>query len=166
MENIKIHKGDVLVSSPLLTDPNFNRSVVLILDRDTDKGYIGLILNRQLDLTIQELLDIKNSKIETPVFNGGPVDLQRLFWLHTMGPDIIKGAAEVMPGIYIGGNFEDLQTYVENSGTKSEGHFRLYLGYSGWTKGQLEKEIEMGAWQVNGLVGPAGVMSGGGGTFG
>lgn len=164
MENIKIHKGDILVSSPLLNDPNFFRSVVLILDRDIDRGYIGLVLNRQLDLTIEDLLDIKKSKYSTPVYNGGPVDLQRLFWLHTMGPEVIRGASEVLPGIYIGGDFEDLQKWVESS-EDATGEFRLFLGYSGWTKGQLEKEIEMGAWQINGLVDPAVIFSGTGEPF-
>lgn len=154
---INIHAGNLLIASPLLKDPNFNRSVVLILDRDVDRGFIGLVINRQLDISLQEICDIDDHDKPIAIFNGGPVDLQRLFWLHTMG-DKIAGAKEVLPGIYIGGRFDDIRRYIID-GNPVEGHLRFYLGYSGWVKGQLEKEIESGAWHLNPIADPAGILS-------
>lgn len=158
MKDINIHKGDLLIASPLLKDPNFYRTVVLILDRDKDRGFIGLILNRPLELTIEEILSIKETDLKIPVFNGGPVDLQRLFWLHSLGPDKISGSTEVIPGVYIGGNFENLEDAILK-GIEAGGNFRLYLGYCGWTKGQLENEIENGVWKVNSLADPTAILT-------
>ncbi len=158
MKEINIHRGDLLIASPLLYDPNFYRTVVLILDRDKDRGFIGLILNRSLDLNIDEILPLKERELNIPIFNGGPVDLQRLFWLHSLGPDKIPGSSEIIPGVYIGGNYENLEEAVLK-GIKSDGDFRLYLGYCGWTKGQLVNEIENGVWKVNSLADPTAILT-------
>lgn len=157
-DNIKIHTGDLLVASPLLSDPNFSRSVILILDKNIEQGYLGLVLNRQLNLSIEDLLNISDDQRDIPVYSGGPVDLQRLFWLHSLGPEKISDSIEILPGIYIGGRLEDLQRYIESE-DYSGLTFRLYLGYCGWTKGQLEQEIEHNVWAVNSLPDPEAILT-------
>lgn len=157
-----IHQGNLLIASPLLKDPNFARSVVLILDRDSDRGFIGLILNHKLELSLQEICQIEKRGDDVPVFNGGPVDLQRLFWLHTLG-DKIKDSKEVLPGIYVGGNYDDILAHIYDENIENK--IRFYLGYSGWVAGQLEKEVEGGAWKVNSLTDPTEILKGEGETF-
>lgn len=139
-----IGKGTLLLSSPLLSDPNFKRSVVLILERDGNNGHFGLILNRPLDLSLEDICDMPGDGSRMQVFSGGPVDLQRMFWLHTFG-DRLPGSIEILPGLYVGGDYDTLIQAFSN-GRSMEGHIRFYLGYSGWTSGQLNKEVEAGAW--------------------
>ena len=148
-----VRGGDILLSSPLLTDPNFNRSVVLVLQEDNDLGHIGLVLNHSLDLTLEEICSITDRHGSMRVFNGGPVDMQRIFWLHTLG-ERLPGALEVLPGLYIGGDYDTLIRTIADDVSLS-GQIRFYLGYSGWSAGQLSKEIDLKAWAVlRNLVSP------------
>ncbi|MBD5371605.1 MAG: YqgE/AlgH family protein [Bacteroides sp.] len=142
-----IRHGQVLVASPLLTDPNFRRSAVIVLEEDSSHGHIGLVLNRELDLTLKDICDMPGPGAELKVFNGGPVDLQRLFWLHDLGPEVLPGAMEILPGLYVGGDYNALIN-ESASGHSLPGIIRFYLGYSGWGAAQLEREIEAGAWGV------------------
>lgn len=141
-----IHGGSLLISSPLLNDPNFKRSIVLILQQDPDNGYLGLVLNHQLDLSLNEICEMPGEASRMNVFNGGPVDLQRIFWLHTLGCQL-QGSFEVLPGLFVGGDYDQL-IQAFSKGERMKGKIRFFLGYSGWTSGQLEKEIDGGAWAV------------------
>lgn len=157
---LSLHAGDLLISSPLLHDPNFSRTVVLLIDRDESNGFLGLVLNRVIDITLSDISVFESSAPNIPLYQGGPVDLQRLFWLHTLG-DRISGSVEIMPGLYVGGSFEEVQSYIE-SGLPTEGQIRFYLGYSGWVKGQLENEVEHGAWKVSRTPDPQSLLVGAG----
>lgn len=141
-----IKPGTLLIASPLLNDPNFRRTVVLILDQDKEKGYIGLILNRNLDLTLKDACGMPGAAGDLPLYHGGPVDLQRLFWLDSFG-NKIKGSFEIMPGINVGGDYDNMIEALTTA-SKPEKDIRFYLGYSGWSAGQLEKEIDAGAWGI------------------
>lgn len=144
IRNNTVSRGSVLLSSPLLKDPTFKRSVVLILERDKNNGYLGLILNHQLDITLEDICNMPGTGDRMKVFSGGPVDLQRLFWLHTLG-ERLPGSFEVLPGLYVGGDYNKLiKAFSEKKSLKNK--IRFYLGYSGWVAGQLEKEIDIGAW--------------------
>lgn len=152
-----LRAGSILVSSPLLRDPSFQRSVILILDKDESDGYIGLILNRRLDLTIHDVCEVTGKVGDMHIFNGGPVDLQRLFWLHSFGNNI-SGSKEIIPGIYVGGDYDEMVESLHNDPEPKE-DIRFILGYSGWSAGQLEKEIEAGAWSVvNNTLDPHSVL--------
>lgn len=141
-----IGRGALLLSSPLLKDPNFKRSVVLILEKDDNNGHLGLVLNHPLDLSLEDICDMPGDGKRMRVFSGGPVDLQRIFWLHTLG-DLIPGSFEILPGLYIGGDYDTL-IKAFSEGEQMRGHIRFYLGYSGWTSGQLSEETEAGAWGI------------------
>lgn len=145
--NTIIRNGQILVASPLLNDPNFRRSAVIVLEEDSKHGHIGLILNRELDLSLKDVCDMPGEGKDIPVYNGGPVDLQRLFWLHDLGPEVLAGSMEILPGLYIGGDYNVLIKAFAND-RHLKGHIRFFLGYSGWGADQLEKEIEAGAWGV------------------
>ena len=141
-----LRPGTILIASPLLNDPNFKRTVILILDKDANNGHIGLILNRNLDISMQEACDMPGKAGEMSLYHGGPVDLQRLFWLDSYG-DRVKGSYEILPGINVGGDYDNLMDAISNT-TDPQKNLRFYLGYSGWSAGQLEKEIEAGAWGI------------------
>ena len=138
--------GMILISSPLLEDPNFKRSVILLLDKGTKGDFIGLILNRRLDITLNEICEMPGEANEANVFNGGPVDLQRMFWLHTYG-DRLEGSHEVMPGLFVGGDYNNIIRAYQQ-GKHINDNIRFYIGYSGWSADQLENEIRHGAWAV------------------
>lgn len=140
-------KGDILVAEPMLAEPYFKRSVVLLLDDAPDGGNLGLTLNIATPVTLQDLFPNWDNGKHIRIFSGGPVETDRLFVLHTLG-DRFSGAVEVARGIYVGGNLDEIVDYV-NSGEDAEGKIRFFLGYSGWSKNQLTKEILENSWAVN-----------------
>lgn len=133
-------QGHFLVASPHLPDPNFFRSVVLMVQHD-DQGALGLILNRPTNTTIRELwktLTAEECSSSRPVDSGGPVQ-GPLMALHT---DAAFADSEVIPGVYFASREEYLRNVVHEAGRP----FRLFLGYAGWGAGQLESELEVGGW--------------------
>lgn len=147
-------RRSLLLAEPLMQEPYFRRSVVLLLERDPSGGYIGLTLNKQADLTMADLVPGWERGRDVEVFSGGPVDEQRLFMLHTLS-DVLKGSREILPGLFVGGTLEDITTYIEGGG-EIEGKMRFFLGYSGWDSGQLEKELLGRSWAVADAVSPDG----------
>lgn len=140
-------KGDLLIAEPLLAEPYFKRSVVLLLDEDMNKGHIGLTLNKITPVTLQDLFPDWKAGKNVPVFSGGPVEADRLFMLHSLG-DEFDGSVEVCPGLYVGARLDDIIDYVNNT-PHIDGSLRFFLGYSGWAKGQLTSEILNNTWALN-----------------
>lgn len=140
-------RGNLLISDPLMTEPHFSRSVVMILDVTKEQGHLGLALNKPTALTLNDLIPDWDKGRDLPVYCGGPVDMQRLFLLHSLGQEF-PGSEEVIPGIYVGGNVDDIISYV-NAGGETTGKMRFFLGYSGWDPNQLQGEIIRHSWAVN-----------------
>lgn len=140
-------KGDMLLASPMLKEPYFKRSAVLIMDEGADGGHLGLTLNVGTPVTLQDIFPEWKAGKKVRVYSGGPVETDRLFMLHTLG-DKFDGAMEIVPGIYVGANLEDVIKYIEST-EYVEGQIRFFLGYSGWSKDQLAGEIEEGSWALN-----------------
>lgn len=136
--------GKVLIAGPFLADPNFARSVILLCEHGAD-GTIGFVLNRLANATIGDLLPELFSS-DLPVYQGGPVQLDTLHMLHRM-PSLIMGGNEILPGTYWGGSYEALQDVIINNKYEAD-DLRLFVGYSGWAAGQLERELEEGSWIV------------------
>jgi len=137
-------KGRILVSEPHLPDPTFERSIVLICDHNQN-GSLGFILNKPSNSSLSELLYGANN-LDLPVFIGGPVEQDTLHFIHRHAS--LEGAIEVGHGIYWGGDFERLLFLIETKQVLSE-DLRFFLGYSGWSEGQLDKEIEIDSWIVS-----------------
>jgi putative transcriptional regulator len=139
--------GRFLVSSTKLSDPNFRRSVVLLVASDPDKGALGVIINRRSKVSLSRVFpDIKGpNSPKDLVFMGGPVELataQAL--LRSVTPS--GTLKHVLGDVYSTGD-KDLIEKSISSGT-DPAKFRVYLGYAGWAPNQLEAEIELGAWYV------------------
>lgn len=134
--------GLLLIADPFLKDPNFMRTVVFLTEH-RDEGTIGFVLNRQYQNTLDELLpEVEGHKL--PVFYGGPVQMNTVHFLHRY-PKEIPGGVEVMQGVYWGGDFEAVLQLI-NSGQVDLERIRFYIGYSGWSAGQLATEMSEKTW--------------------
>jgi putative transcriptional regulator len=134
--------GVLLIADPFLKDPNFMRTVVLVTEHN-EQGEIGFVINRQYENTLDELLpEIEGHQI--PVYYGGPVQMNTIHFLHRY-PERIQGGIEVMKGVFWGGDFESVVQLI-NSGEVEPDMIRFFIGYSGWTNGQLQSELEEKSW--------------------
>jgi putative transcriptional regulator len=134
----------LLVASPLLLDPNFLHSVVLLVEHDEDGG-MGVILNRPLPVTLQQIC--RESRLgfqgdeDATAWRGGPVDPQR-------GIILVRGGLPEAEDTVL--DFTDFISYrkdlLESLLVEPGATFRLFLGYAGWGPGQLDQEMEEGAW--------------------
>ncbi len=138
--------GSLLVSEPFLREPYFNHSVIMLLEHNNDVTSMGLVLNRPTEYSLGDLVAEVPADVKVPVFCGGPVGGDRLFYMHTLG-NTLGECSEVADGLWIGGDFETVIEYVR-SGLPTEGVIRFFLGYSGWEAGQLEDELKHHVWTV------------------
>ncbi|HCF63188.1 MAG TPA: hypothetical protein DEU93_02600 [Chitinophagaceae bacterium] len=134
--------GGLLVADPFLKDENFMRSVVLLC-RHTEEGSFGFVLNKKLDVTVDELL-AEMEGLKLTVYQGGPVQLDTVHYIHQY-PDLIPDSHLLTDTVCWGGNFQQLTQHLKN-GTISPSKVKFFLGYSGWEAGQLEKEMEERSW--------------------
>lgn len=139
--------GDLLLAEPMMTDPYFGRGAILILDAPPQGGHLGLLMNKRTSVSLGELIPDWQAGKEIPVFCGGPVDMERLFMIHTLG-DILKDSTEIKPGLYVGANLDDVVEYVESGGIV-EGKMRFFMGYCGWSPRQLLQEMKNHTWVVS-----------------
>ena len=139
---MNIEPGSILISSPSLDDPNFEQVVIFICEYN-DKGAMGFVINQLFVRAFNELMEFKNAKAFS-LFDGGPVENEKLFFLHHR-PDIIEGGTKIIDGVYLGGNFEQAVAHI-NHYNQAKNDIKLFIGYCGWDPNQLEKEIEEGSW--------------------
>lgn len=134
--------GTLLIAEPFLKDPNFRRTVVFICDHH-QQGSFGFVLNRSYGHTLDELMNnVGDMKI--PVFYGGPVQLDTIHFLHQY-PAQIAGSYEIVNGICWGGDFELAVDLLKKGEIQSSG-IRFFIGYSGWSQGQLPDELNQKSW--------------------
>lgn len=147
------NKGQLLIAEMALTgDFSFSRSVVFLTEHNLD-GTVGFILNKKLDLLLSDILP--EIQIDFPLYKGGPVDQDNLYYIHTI-PELLPGSIRITDDIYWGGDFEVL--YEELKKGKIPPHkIKFFLGYSGWMPYQLETEINGNSWIVRET--PANVFS-------
>lgn len=139
----EIKPGVLLIAEPFLADPNFARTVVFICEHNDD-GTVGFVLNNPTEYTIADLMPESDVQ-QLPVNIGGPVQENTLHMLHRI-PGAL-GGREILDGIYWGGLYEAL----ENNSTGdvyTESDVRLFVGYSGWSPGQLNDELKQGSWLI------------------
>jgi putative transcriptional regulator len=142
---MELNAGKLLVAEPFMLDPNFKRAVILICDHG-DHGTTGFILNKSLEIKIHELIaDFPESN--APVHVGGPVAVDSVHYLHNVG-DLLENSLEISPGVYWGGDFEKLKFLMEN-GVIKDNNIKFFVGYSGWSEGQLEEEMKELTWVVD-----------------
>ena len=142
--------ASLLVAMPQLADPNFRRAVVLVVHHDAESTF-GLVLNREVELSIPELcesLDFTwNGRATDEVGWGGPVESNTGWLLFQDDLDtVIEGdqVSKVEGELCFAGSMDVLRQVAERPPTD----LRIFLGYAGWGEGQLEHELAQGAWVV------------------
>lgn len=138
-------KGRLLVASPSLGDPNFDRTVVLVLEHGED-GAVGVVLNRPSDTEVADPLPGWHRLAADPpvVFVGGPVSPDAAICLARSWPDERLEAYEPVVGPL---GTLDLSIDPDDVSPALQA-IRVFVGYAGWGAGQLEGEIAAGAWFV------------------
>ena len=138
--------GKLLVVPRDSPDPNFAESVVLLVHYAED-GTVGLMINRQTKLPVSRVLsDLKgSSKYPDPVYAGGPVQIEVVQALlqSRAGP---HNATHVFGNVYLVSKKVELEEAL--SAGKGSTELRIYLGYCGWSRGQLENELNRGGWYI------------------
>src|SRR5882762_8838796 len=146
MRNVRREKprslaGSLLVAHPNMLDPNFRRAVLFISAHDPEDGAIGVIINRPLEKNVADLVSETppENLADVPVFFGGPVGNNQLMlaafeWHKDEGLKLNQHSLETTPEL-------------SETSTKSPSVF-AFLGYAGWSAGQLEAEMKQKAWIV------------------
>ena len=157
--NSGVLKGKLLVATPLLREPTFARTVIVLLDHDADNGAFGVVINRPLELDVEEVVPNLGghsvSEIVTAprrLFEGGPVSPTTAIALGLLKDDGADGhgddsdadgwTALTPPLVSVDLDYDPALLAVSLRG------LRVFAGYAGWAAGQLEGEIEEGAWYV------------------
>ena len=139
--------GRLLISEPFLRDAYFQRSVVLLVEHSGDTGSMGFILNKKTDMTINMLFSEFEHLPEIPIYLGGPVASNRLFFVHSLGNTVVPNSFAINDHLYFDGDFDALRDYML-SGNSIHDKVKFFIGYSGWEKGQLKDEIKANSWAV------------------
>jgi putative transcriptional regulator len=140
-----IKAGDILIAKPFLQDGHFKRSVIYLCDNNQE-GSLGFMMNKPIGMMLGDLFPhLKNA--DFPLFEGGPVSPNQLFYTHTLGEKLSE-SQHVIDDVYWGGNFFELSKLIED-GNVSLTQIRFYIGYSGWSNGQLEEELKNKMWFTN-----------------
>ena len=143
--DLKPDKGRILISEPFLQNIFFQRSVILLIEHN-ENGSMGFVLNKRTDLWLNDFIVGLENIPHIPLYLGGPVSPDRLFFLHSLN-DVIPDSIQIDDNLYCDGDFESLSYYMM-SGKPVAGKIKFFLGYSGWTKNQLIEEIEQDSWLV------------------
>ena len=137
-------KGKLLISEPFLPDTFFNRTLVYLTEH-TEKGSVGFILNKTINIKVKDALEGFSAWNENLTM-GGPVAPDTLHFLHTLG-ELIPDSVWISDNIYWGGQVDPLKELIA-AGRVDEGEVRFFLGYSGWGEGQLLKELNENSWII------------------
>ena len=133
-------QGQFLVASPYLSDPNFFRTVVLMIEHNED-GAFGLVLNRPARHTVQSMwkqtMELE-CRVTAPVYVGGPI-AGPVMVLHNLEEE---SDLPVIPEVHFASHREKILRLID----APPNQLRVFNGYSGWGAGQLDQELEQGGW--------------------
>lgn len=134
--------GKILKSSTSMDDANFKDSIIFIAEHN-ESGVMAFVINKKADRPVNALMEFRNSP-SFPLYNGGPVDKEHLFFIHQRS-DIITGGNKIIDNIYLGGDFKKAILNINNK-TLTEADIKIFIGYCGWDNGELEAEVDEGSW--------------------
>lgn len=153
---LKCLEGQFLISEADLTDPNFFQTVVLMISHN-DEGAFGLVVNRRAEANLGDVVEgfEESPAKDIPIYVGGPVQQQFLFVLHTGLPEELRSDHSLIPveEVVFEPVFQTLEDYLKIEWAALPESLRpkihLFAGYAGWAPGQLEGELEEGAWTTH-----------------
>ena len=138
-------KGRILIAEPFLPGSYFNRSIIFLVEHNA-QGSVGFILNKKVDFDIEHFSE-EFPKYKGEIFLGGPVNIESLYYIHSLG-NAIPNSIHISDNLYWGGNVNVLKQMVDQE-VANEKNVRFFLGYSGWDKGQLSDELTDDSWLVS-----------------
>jgi len=136
--------GKILTSSAAMDDPNFKASVLVITEYNQD-GAMAFVINKIFERPLNALTEFSSSPA-FPLYNGGPVDQEHLFFMHRCD-ELIPHGVKIVDDIYLGGDFKKAIALI-NSKAINSNSIRIFIGYCGWDAGELEAEIAEGSWHI------------------
>lgn len=142
---LKPATGKILISQPFLNEAYFQRAVILLAEHNED-GSFGLVMNKPLDLHLNEVLG-DFPEFSAGIYIGGPVKTDSLFFIHTLGSKV-PGSVKILDGLWWGGDIESVGDMILGKKILPD-EIRFYLGYSGWGPQQLESELKEYSWVVS-----------------
>lgn len=143
-DKISPEQGKILIAEPGLIDLKFKRSVILIVEHN-ENGTVGFVLNRILNYKLSDLLpDFPD--FDAKISLGGPVSPKSIHFIHTLG-DIVPKTSHISDNISWGGDFEFIKSLIEAKKITPK-QILFFVGYSGWSVEQLDREISEGSWVV------------------
>lgn len=137
----KPHQGILLISEPSLRDFYFRQSVILLAEHN-EEGSFGVIINKPIETRVNEIL-LNFPEVDMPVYLGGPVKTDSLFFIHTNG--MVDKSLKILEGLYWGGDIDVIGEMLEKK-LLHENEIRFFIGYSGWNPKQLDREISEKSW--------------------
>ena len=144
--NVRPAKGKLLISEPFLQGVYFQRSVILLVEHNL-KGSMGFVLNKRTNLNVNDFMPELKYFPEIPIYLGGPVNTNHLYFIHSLGDMIVPNGVKIIENLYFDGDFEMLKRYLASGGAV-EGQVKFFLGYSGWSENQLNEELMSDSWLV------------------
>jgi putative transcriptional regulator len=149
--NLEPEKGKLLISDPFLDDDYFRRSLIYLCEFNKE-GSFGFVINNFISINLHDL-DESFPEIETQISLGGPMEINSLYFIHTLG-DKINNSLLINENIYLGGDFQQLSTFIKEDESIIK-NVRFFIGYSGWEANQLDTEIRNNSWIVSEMNSPS-----------
>ena len=141
---MELQAGLFLKSTDALNGTMFSQVTIYIVESNA-QGAIGFVLNKPFGRSLHELEEFKHSP-HFPLYEGGPVDQEHLFFVHQR-PDLIEEGTLVGNGVYYAGNFKQAVAGINNKSLTAN-DIKIFVGYCGWDARELEAEIEEGSWEI------------------
>ena len=141
---MNLKAGLFLKSTPTAGEP-FSAGTLIFITEHNANGAVGFVINHPFGRSLNELEEFRHSPA-LPLYWGGPVDKEHLFFLHRR-PGLIDGGTAIVGDVYSGGNFRQVVAGINNKSLTAM-DIKVFVGYCGWDSGDLEGEIEEGSWMV------------------
>lgn len=135
--------GTIIKATSELNGSYFENVIILITEYN-GKGAMGFIINKLFPKNLNDLHEFRHST-PFPIYEGGPVDKEHLYFIHRR-PDIIENGMQICADVYFGGNFNRAITALNNKSLK-QNEIKVFIGYCGWDFGELESEIAERSWE-------------------
>ena len=137
--------GLFLIAKPTLSDPNFERTVVLVTQTE-DASTVGVIINRPSTLKLSQFVspEIPTQNYRDPIFFGGPVMRQVMIAVYRSDTVPASAAFHVLKGVYLTMHPDNIEKLLADPAAR----YRLYAGFSGWAPRQLESEFTRDGWYI------------------
>ncbi len=143
--NIEPKPGKLLIAEPFLRDFPFSRSVIMLISH-TIESSMGIILNMPIPQSLNEIIPEFRNLPEIPLFRGGPLGDDILFFLHSYKD--IPSALPITDDLYLNGDFSYMKENIINGNIDPQ-QVRFFLGYTGWGPDQLKLELKTHTWFVS-----------------